>query len=240
MNEASIIAQRRERLFYLGMCVAIAMTVVVGFAKSFFLRPYFHPEPLVPLLILHGVVFTSWIVLLLVQTTLIAKRRVRVHRYLGVAGALLAALVVLVGATTAILRTDVNGPSGAPSPLIGLTLPLGDMLVFGILAGSAFWFRRRPEIHKRLMILATIAIVTAAVARLPLGFIFRLHPLALFWMTDLFIVPILVYDFLTRGRPHRATVFGGLLLVISQPLRFVIGRTQFWIAFATWLVHLVK
>src|ERR1041385_1825471 len=103
MNEARIIPQGRERLFYLGMCLAMAMTVLAGFAKSFFLRPYFHPEPLIPLLILHGVVFTSWIALLLVQTTLIAKRRVRVHRYLGVAGVLLAGLVVLVGATTAIL-----------------------------------------------------------------------------------------------------------------------------------------
>ena len=90
------------------------------------------------------------------------------------------------------------------------------------------------------MSLRFIAILTAAVARLPLGFIFRLHPLALFGVTDLFIVPCLVYDFATRGRPHRATVFGGLLLVISQPLRFVIGRTHLWVAFATWLVHFVK
>jgi len=244
MSEATkndrMIARQRERLFYFAMCLAIAITVFAGFAKTFFLRPYFHPEPLVPLLILHGVIFTSWIVLLMVQTILIARRRVRLHRYLGVAGVVLAALVVLVGTTTAILRTDLNGPPGTPSPLTFLTIPLGDMLVFGILAGCAFWFRQRPDIHKRLIILATIAVLPAAVARLPLRFIFRINPLAFYAVTDLFMIPCLIYDFATRGRPHRATVFGSLLLVVSQPLRFVIGRTDAWLAFATWLVHQIR
>src|SRR5215813_457917 len=101
-NDAGRIAKQRERLFYFAMCLAMAITVFAGFAKTFFLRPYFHPERLVPLLILHGVIFTSWIVLLLIQTTLIAKRQVRFHQYLGVGGVVLAVLVALVGTATAI------------------------------------------------------------------------------------------------------------------------------------------
>ena len=239
-NDAKVAARQRERLFYSGMCLVFGITVFAGFAKTFFLRPYFHPEPLVPLLILHGVVFTSWIVLLLIQTTLIAKRQIRIHRRLGVAGASLATIVVTIGVITAILRTDLSGPPGSPSPLIFLTIPLGDMLVFGILVGAGFYFRHRPDIHKRLMILATIALLPAAVVRLPLRFIFRLNPMAFYGVTDLFILPCLIYDMATRDRPHRATLLGGLLLIISQPLRFVIGRTHAWLAFATWLIHLIR
>ena len=232
-----IISQRHERLFFTSMCVAIALTVFIGFAPTFFLRPLFHTEPLVPLLILHGVVFTAWIALLLVQTTLIATRRTRIHRRLGIAGAVLAVLLIVVGTTTAIIRAQVTGLPGSPSPLVFLTIPLGDMLVFGILVGCAFYFRHRADTHKRLMILATIAILPAAVARLPLGFIFRFSPLAFFAVSDLFIVPCLIYDFVVRGRPHRATVLGGLLIVVSHPLRFLIGNTDAWINFATWLTH---
>lgn len=232
-----VTAQRRERLFFTSMCVAMAVTVFVGFAPTFFLRPFFHTEPLIPLLILHGVVFTAWIALLLIQTTLVAARRTRVHRRLGVAGAVLAALLIIVGTTTALIRAQVNGPTGSTAPLAFLTIPLGDMLVFGILVGCAFYFRNRADVHKRLMILATIAILPAAVARLPLGFIFRLTPLAFFAVSDLFIVPCLIYDFAVRGRPHRATVLAGLLIVVSHPLRFLIGNTDAWINFAAWLTH---
>ena len=216
------------------MSVAIAVTVFIGFARTFYLRPYFHPEPLPALLVLHGFVFTSWIILLLVQSTLIFAKRTRLHKRLGVAGAALAMLVVLVGVSTAILRTRVDALTGS-APLALLTIPLGDMLLFGILAGCALIFRDRPEVHKRLLILATIAILPAAVVRLPLGFIFRIHPLAFFALSDLFILPLLVYDLVKRGRPHRATVLGGLLLVVSHPLRSVIGNTHLWLIFAAWL-----
>ncbi|HKC64198.1 MAG TPA: hypothetical protein VKB86_11195, partial [Pyrinomonadaceae bacterium] len=182
-----IAVQRRERLFFTSMCVAIAITVFIGFAPTFFLRPFFHSEPLIPLLILHGLIFTAWIALLLIQTTLIAAKRTRIHRRLGIAGLVLAVLLVIVGTTTAIIRAKANGPQDSTAPLRFLTIPLGDMLVFGILAGCAFYFRHRADVHKRLMILATIAILPAAVARLPLGFIFRLSPLAFFAVSDLFI-----------------------------------------------------
>jgi len=237
---AGIINKRNERLFYSGMAVAIVITVFAGFARTYYLRPYFSDQSLIPLLHLHGVVFTSWLLLLLVQTALIAARRTDLHRRLGIAGAVLAVLMVLVGTSTAIIRAKVvEVPPGAPSPLAFLTVPLGDMLLFASLVGAGFYFRRRPDIHKRLMLVATIAILPAAVARLPFAFIQQFGPLAFFGLSDLFIVPCLIYDLFTRGRFHRATVLGGLALVISHPLRLVIGNTQAWLAFATWLTQWV-
>jgi len=229
--------KRRERLFYPGMVVAIVITVFAGFSRTFYLRPHFQTQPLIPLLVLHGVVFSSWIVLLITQTTLIAAKRTRTHMRLGIAGGVLASLMIIIGTVTALVRA--NGPSPVPgvNPLSFLTIPLGDMLVFAILVGSAFYFRRRADMHKRLMLLATIGILPAAVARLPFAFIQQYGPLAFFGLSDLFIVPCLVYDLVTRGRPHRATVLGGALIVISHPLRLIIGGTHAWLAFATWLTH---
>ena len=230
--------KRRERFFYLGITAALVITVFAGFSRTFYLRPYFDSRPLIPLLVLHGVVFTSWLALLIAQTTLVATNRTRIHRRLGIAGGILAVLMILIGTTTAIVRAKaIQVPPNAPPALAFLTIPLGDMLVFGILIGAGFWFRRRPDVHKRLMILATIAIMPAAIARLPFTFIQQFGPLAFFGLTDLFIVPCLVFDIATRGRPHRATALGGLLIVVSHPLRLLIGTTHAWLAFATWLTH---
>lgn len=234
---AGIISRRRERLFFTGMTIALVLTVFAGFARTFYLRPYFDPRPLMPLLILHGIVFTSWLALFLTQTTLIATKRTRTHRRLGIFGGVLAVLMIVIGTTTAIVRAKACAAPVGPSPLVFLTIPLGDMLVFANLVGAAFYFRRRVDVHKRLMLLATISILPAAVARLPFAFIQQVGPLAFFGLADLFIVPCLIYDFATRGRPHRATVLGGLLIVISHPLRLMIGSTHAWLAFATWLTH---
>jgi len=232
-----MINKRYERLFYTAMAVALVITVFAGFSRTFYLRPMFHPEPLMPLLYVHGFIFTLWIALLLTQTTLIATQRTRTHMRLGIAGMLLASLMIVIGTVTAIVRAKGASPIPGVNPLSFLTIPLGDMLVFMILVGSAFYFRRRLEIHKRLMLLATIAILPAAVTRLPFAFIQQYGPLAFFGLSDLFIVPCLLYDISTRGRPHRATVLGGALIVLSHPLRLIVGNTHAWLAFATWLTR---
>jgi len=223
------------------MAAAFVLLVFAGFARTYYLRPFFDNRPLIPLLHLHGIIFTLWPVLLLTQTALVAARRTSIHRRLGIAGAVLAALMVIVGTTTAIIRAKAaDVPPGSPSPLTFLTIPLGDMLVFAILVGAAFYFRRRVDTHKRLMLLATISILPAAVARLPFDFIQQGGPLVFFGLSDLFIVPCLLYDLITRGRLHRATLLGGSLIVISHPLRSVIGNTEAWLSLATWLTQLVE
>jgi len=235
----SIDKRRAERIFYMAMSVAILITVFAGFSRTFFLRPYFQTQPLLPVLIAHGIIFSSWIILFLTQTTLIAAKRTRIHMRLGILGGVLASLMIIIGVYTSLVRA--KGPSPIPdvNPLSFLTIPLGDMLLFGILVGAALYFRRRADTHKRLMLLSTIAILPAAVARLPIGFIETGGPFVFFGVSDLFILPMLVFDIVTRGRPHRATLIGGALIVISHPLRMVVGGTQAWLAFATWLTQWV-
>lgn len=232
------LSKRRERFFYNGMAAAILLTVFAGFSRTYYLRPVFETQPLIPLLHVHGLIFTSWIALFLIQTTLVAAKRTRTHMSLGIAGGVLAVLMIVIGSLTAILRAKTAAtPPGFSSPLIFLTIPLVDMLVFAILISGAFYFRLRAAIHKRLMLLATIGILPAAVARLPFDFILKAGPVGFFGLADLFIIPVLIWDLATRGRPHRATVLAAALIVISQPLRIVIGNTHAWIAFATWLTQ---
>jgi len=231
--------RRRERLFYTGMAIVVVCTVFAGFAPTYYLKSYFGAPPLMPLLHLHGAVFTSWIVFFLVQNVLVAANRTRVHRRLGTVGAAIAALVVVVGALTAIIRTKQNfALTGDTDSLAFLVIPLGDMLLFASLVGAGFYFRRRADVHKRLMLLATVVILDAAVSRLPFEFL-KAGPPAFFALTDLSIVACLLYDLITRRRVHSATAWGGSAIVASQLLRMVIGSTQAWIALAAWLTQRV-
>ena len=102
-----------ERVFYTGMAVAILITVFAGFSRTFYLRPHFQQiQPLIPLLIVHGIVFSSWIVLLIVQTSLVAAKRTRTHMRLGIAGGVLAAAMIVIGTVTAIITVTYRSSRG--------------------------------------------------------------------------------------------------------------------------------
>lgn len=233
-----------ERLFYSGMALAMLLTVFAGFGRSFFLRPWFpgHPSPPEAVFYWHGAVFTAWYLLLLVQALLIAGGRVDRHRMLGKAGAVLAAAMVVIGVYVALVAAGrPGGFIGVPvPPLAFLTIPFVDMAVFGIFVACAIAKRNVPQTHKRLMLIASIGPLTAAVARLPFDFILASGPPAFFGLTDLFLLALVAWDLATRRRLHAATLWGGLLLVLSQPLRLLVSGTDGWLGFAGWAVALVR
>jgi hypothetical protein len=230
-------AQRTERLFFSGIALALLIVVFVGFAPTYFLRESFGAPTLTPSLQVHGLLFTTWMILLAVQTSLIAASKTSWHRRLGVAGAVLGVLMMVAGAYVAITRARTGLATPPPpglTPALVLTLPLATLVVFPALLGSALWFRHRTDVHKRLVIIATLELVTAAVARWPV--IATLGPVAFFGVTDLFLAALAAYDFKTRGRIHPATLWGGLFLIVWQPLRLAIGFTAPWQSFANWLM----
>ena len=217
------------------MAIALVITVFVGFGPTYYLRSVFDSRQLTPSLYVHGFAFTTWMVLLVVQTSLIAANRTAVHRRLGVAGGALGVLMMVLGAYVAITRFRAGlmvAPVGLPVGVL-LAVALATIVVFPVLLGSALWFRGRPDVHKRLVLLATFELATAAVARWPV--VAPLGPIAFFGVTDLFVVALAVYDWRTQRRIHPATLWGGLFLIASQPLRLVIGFTSAWQAFGAWL-----
>jgi hypothetical protein len=227
---------RRDRLFYSGMAIAAAVVVFAGFAPTYFLKAAFGRPPLPPLLHVHGLIFTSWIVLFVVQTRLIAGRRTPLHRRLGVVGGCLAAAMLVVG-TMAAIASARRGftPPGGPPPLVFMIVPLFDLVVFGALVAAALYWRRQSQWHKRLMLLATIQLLTPAIARLP-GLL-AFGPPAFFGLTDLFVVACFVYDRVTSGRIHPAFKWGGVFLLAMQPVRLIVGGTGLWLTFAEWLTR---
>jgi hypothetical protein len=228
-------ASRRERLFFGGMAAVFAITVFAGFSRTYYLNGTFGtPFVLTPLLHFHGIAFSAWMLLLVTQTSLIASGRPQLHRRLGLAGVVLAALLVWLGIQVAITRTGDGtiADHGAP-PLIFLAVPVIGMLVFGALIAAAVCWRRNSAVHKRLILIATLELVTAAVARLPV--ISTLGPVAFFGATDLFLLAMVAYDLTVLKRVHPATIWGGLFFVVSQPLRLMIGASAPWGELATWL-----
>jgi len=237
VSAAAVRTRRRTRRFYVGMAIAVAITVFAGFSRSYFLKAWYGTPELSGLLHLHGLVFTTWVLFFLAQTTLVASGRTYLHRRMGIAGAVLAALVVIVGTIVAIHRAK-TGTSPIPGvPVLSfLAIPLFDMAIFAILVGTALYFRRRLEAHKRLMTLSMISLLAAPIARLHFPLL-PPGPPTFFGLADLFIVAMLVYDLSTRRKVHPATIWGGLLVVASQPLRLMISGTPAWLAFASWLTR---
>ena len=230
-------AARRERVFFGGMTIAMLATVIAGFGPTYYFSSVSASAvELTPALHVHGAAFTTWMVLLVVQSSLISAGRVDVHRRLGVAGAVLGACMMVLGAYVAVTRFRAGVLTLGPDFPVGmlLAIALATIVVFPVLFGSALVLRRRTDFHKRLVLLATMELVLAAVARLPV--ISSLGPPAFFGVTDLFVVALVVYDLYTRGRIHPATLWGGLFFIASQPLRLAIGFSGPWQTFGTWLM----
>lgn len=130
--------------FYAWSAVAAALIVFAGFARTYYLKELFGTRSLPLLLHVHGLVMTLWFVLFLVQVRLVAAHRTDLHRRLGVIGAVLALLVVVVGATTIIVRGKPHFRPG--HSLAGLAFQLSILLVFAVLVGAAIVFRRRSDL----------------------------------------------------------------------------------------------
>jgi hypothetical protein len=245
LHTPSVASGRYDRVFYSGVAIAMALTVLFGFGPTYYFATFadrplatVNGGPMTLLVHAHGVLFTSWALLFIAQTSLVAQHRVHVHRRLGAVGGGLAGMMIVVGTMTA-LRSAARGggPPGA-DPLSFLIVPLTDMLLFGGFVGLALYLRGKRESHKRLMLLAYVSIMAPAVGRLPAVLALR-QPLVVFGLTLTFLFAGVTYDLVTRRRVHPAYMWGGAALIVSVPLRMLISQTSAWKAFAAAIVRLV-
>ncbi len=223
-----------ERKLYTWAAVTTALIVIVGFARTYYLKGVFGFPPLTGLVHLHGVIMTLWIALFIVQVRLVAARRTGWHRRLGVAGGLLAAAVLTVGTIVAIEAARLGRLPG--SPLQFLVIPLGDLSLFAIFVGAGLLLRNRSAVHKRLMLLSCAAFLPAAVSRIPLAFIENGSAFVYFGLSDLCLLAWIAFDTIKHRRLHPAFGWGILLIIASQPFRLLLAETSIWMRFATWLV----
>lgn len=233
---------RRPDVFYRAMGIVTVVIVIAGFAPRL-LFPAQRVAPITPLVSIHGMLFSAWLLLYLLQTHLVATGRRTVHRTVGIVGGPLAITMVVVGYATAIAMArrgyDLSGDLATTDPLGALVFPLGDLVSFSVLIGAGFWWRGRTEVHKRLMLLATVgALMAAPLAHLLAKFpAVRDSPAVIVLLLALLYFSPAIHDRVSKGRVHPVSIWGGAVLLIWANLRAgFIGPSERWHHFAAWLI----
>ena len=212
LSVSSVHRRKLDHRFYTAMAFSMAAGVFLGFTKTYYARSYFH-SPAIPFWVhVHGAVFTSWILIYLLQNLLAMYGRMKLHRSLGIFGGLLASGVVVFGSAIALRQARQGRFFPFPDVYSLLAVSFGQMALFGIFIYFGLRLRRDGETHKRLILMSTQLFFFPAFGRLLHG----INPLTLsLALCFYFAGPI--YDRLTRGSVHRAYRWGVPLLIITMP-----------------------
>lgn len=206
------------------MTAALLLTVLVGFAPSLYLRAFFETRELVPRLWVHGAFLTAWFVALWLQATLVATGNVAVHRRLGW-------LAVAIGLGAFVTSMHVTLVRVAADTLMARTAwsNLTSAVAFAVFLSAAVALRRDSATHKRLLLLASIAMVQPAIARIFFFGGFGVAPLTgALVVSLLFLLPLAGHDFVTRGKLHSTTLIGGGCLAAAKLIAVFVIAASNW------------
>lgn len=215
-----------ERKFYSRMALFLVFLVLLGFAPSFYLKglvpSYPRPNPtLPPWVILHGTVFSVWMLLVVTQTQLIGARKHAIHMQLGKLGMLFAVLMIPVMYLTAVWQVPRANQMPFTDPLTWTIVPLAVIIPFAILVWRGWENRRDVQMHKRLMLSAAIMVVMGpAIGRLPIAPPTRVGLTILLLLGLLLFIPLFLWDRRTVGHTHPATRLGFWMasITVAVPL----------------------
>src|SRR6516225_3499912 len=156
-----------DRIFFPLICLTILVTVWLGFSKTYYAAGMVTAHLPAPIIHVHAAVMTLWLLTLTVQTSLVSVRKVKLHMAVGLWGFALAAILLPIGTLAAIdsLRRDFTAAWSGLSPLTFFVIPISSLVAFAVLAAWSYSVRRKPDQHKRLIVLATIPLLDAAVGR---------------------------------------------------------------------------
>lgn len=203
------IQKRREDIFFLAFVFLILAANFIGFARTYYLAGIFR-APLPSLLVhIHGALFTSWLLLLLIQTSLVFAGRIHWHRRLGVLGGVIAGLMLIVGPLVLVAALRRPAYSFNTASLI-LAADLGGLTLFALFVASGLRLRNNSLAHKRLMLFATIAILAPGLSRW--SFPFMRSSFAFFCIYLAFPLAIIVFDLFSARKVHRVTLLCSVLL----------------------------
>jgi hypothetical protein len=238
-------SRTRRTSFYFAMGLVAGALVLAGFGPGLLGDPAARRGAPTALVTWHAVVFGGWLALYLAQTLLVARGHRAVHRRLGWVGVPLAVAIVALGYATTIAQGRRGfalwwHPEIDADPLAELVHPLGDLLTFSGFVTAAVVWRKRPEIHKRLMLLATIGSMMAA----PLAHLISYFPVLRPFPPAILLPLAIVYfssavrDRFVLGRAHPVSLWGGILLLGFAFVRGAfIGPSETWHRCAAWLIR---
>ena len=245
MNPRVPAATRRTTrpVFYLALACVYVLITVIGFSRRYFL-PLSDGSFTAPAIVhVHGIITLGWVGFVVLQSALVATGRTSLHRSLGMAGIALGALLVFTATELVLLQLARGLKGDGPAPREFAALMLSTLVLIATLFGTAIAQVNRPEIHKRLMTLATIVILTPALARIiQLGApsLSRLarNDLAV-CASDALALGVIIIDARWRGRPHPAYLLGGAGIVAVQLAALLLRSTPLWRSANDWLASLV-
>lgn len=212
-----------SRYFYFCMSLAMAGLVVWGFSHTVE-ASLFHASPPRPVILwMHGAAFSTWVIFFIVQSALVRVRKVSVHRFLGWFGAGIATVMVGLGFTVAVVMTRfdtfVLHQKGVDA---FLSIPVTDMIVFGVCIALAVYWRKRPEYHRRLVFIATCELMDAAIGRFDFWFNHSLFYVGL----DLLIALGMMRDWVVDGRVHKVYLYALPPMIVVQSLAIYAWRVD--------------
>jgi hypothetical protein len=218
-------ARRARSRFYVGVSLLVVAIVLAGFAPAFFgIAVLGQPRPWI--IHVHAAVYLGWLALLVCQTVLAARGKIAQHRRLGSVGIAYGGLVWILGMTVSFVAPALHVRAGEwdmDRAATFLTLPLGDMVLFGGFFGAAVWFRHKPEIHKRLVLLAFVAIMFAGAFRL--SYVASTPVQLLIWYLPVLVA--MAYDRYKLGRVHPVYWIGVAIMAVALA-RIPFGETELW------------
>lgn len=226
---------RLNASFYFSMSMLAALIIFAGFAPSFYLKSLIHaPPPLTLLTIVHGVIFTLWVLLFLTQVSLVAADNLALHRQIGILGAVMLGVVLTLGIVVAIVSAELgHAPPGAPPQPAFLVLPLVGITATFFLFLLALINRHNSEWHKRLMLSALFTMTVPATHRLaiPVGLAHQGTWIAL-GIAEALLVVAMIYDYTRRGRVHPAYWVAAATYVTLHLIVLWGYSSPTWLAFA--------
>lgn len=221
-------AKRRVRSrFHVWLGLWMLAIVVIGFWPTYF-SPVLRGTLAIPTVVhAHGLVFLGWMTLMMAQVIVAASGNIPLHRRIGRWGIAYGCVVILtgliVGPANAVIKFNA-GVWTRDESARSLLVTVGDMVSFAVWFGAAVWYRTRPEVHKRLMVVATVTLLFAALARWT--FVGSGLARAGIWLSPIFIG--MVHDWITRRRIHPVYIFGGIALFLFA-FRLLVAGSETWL-----------
>ena len=236
----SVIASSVTRpRFFAIIALALAVFTVIGFSRTYYFRFLTDLPPLTLLVHLHGLVFTAWLAVFVAQTRLVAANRVDLHVKLGIAAVVIALLILIVGFLT--MAVKANEPRIHPSGLTPTQFTVVGVTSLGMFAAFValgIALRRKAAAHKRLMVLAMIAVLTPPSSRVLTLLGLREHWVYLVPIIPaLFIGWCLIHDLRRYGKVHPVFAIGGLAIVALWPFRLMAGRSEWYQPIGEWIAR---
>ena len=188
-----------EKYFYFAMSLLVAVAVVYGFSNTIGVNLIHPTVPRPRLLYFHAAIFFGWLIFLIVQSGLVRTGNVRLHRRLGWFGVALGVTIVVLGVSTAITMTRFKiSELHSTTAAMDMIVPMWDMIAFAVTFALAIYWRKRPEYHRRMMLVATCVLTAAGFGRYPIGLAYNYF----YGGVDLLILLGVARDWMVNGRVH--------------------------------------